>query len=174
LKTFTEHSRQCHLLDRLRHRIRLTAVDYARYANFLTQLSEDTDLCPVNSCGDCPSIDNGLRSVAKGLDLVSEVLGDESRAWDEGILEDLKRQRDVLVGLKDMFDRRDRLAGDNIPSLEKRISNSEVKIQTIRGKPDAAAKADQITKLEDQIKKVHFSSTTNADGDRIVKRSSSC
>ena len=147
-------SRQCHILDRLRHRIRLTSVDYARYANFLTQLSEDTDLCPVSSCTDCPSIDNGLRSVARGLDLVSGVLADESRAYDEGILEDLKRQRDVLVAMKDTFDRRDRLAGDNVGSLEKRITNAEVKIQTIRSKPDAQNQVDKITKYEEQIKKV--------------------
>lgn len=82
------------------------------------------------------------------------MLVDESRAWDEGILEDLKRQRDVLVAMKETFDRRDRLANDNVSSLEKRITNAEAKIQTIRGKPDAAAKADQIVKLEDQIKRV--------------------
>jgi sorting nexin-8 len=92
--------------------------------------------------------------VARGLDLVSGVLGDESRAWDEGILEDLKRQRDVLVAMRDVFDRRDRLAGDNVPSLEKRITNNEGKIEGMRTKPDAAAKADQITKLETQITKV--------------------
>lgn len=151
---FSDYSRQCRILDRLRHRIRLTSIDFARYANFQTQLSEDIDLCPVASCPDCPSIDNGLRSVARGLDLVSGVLGDESRAYDEGILEDLKRQRDVLVAMKETFDRRDRLAGDNVPSLEKRITNNELKIQTIRERPDAANKVDQITKLEEQIQKV--------------------
>jgi sorting nexin-8 len=134
----------------------LTSIDYSRYANFLTQLSEDTDLCPTSSCADCPSIDNGLRSVARGLDLVSGVLGDESRAWDEGILEDLKRQRDVLIAMKDVFDRKDRLAGDNIPSLEKRIVNNESKIATIRGKSDVALKVDQISKLDQQIVKVRF------------------
>ena len=152
---FLTFSRQCHILERLLTRVRLTSVDYSRYANHLTQLSEDTDLCPVASCGDCPSIDNGLRSVARGLDLVSGVLGDESRAWDEGILEDLKRQRDVLVAMKEVFERKDRLAGDNVPSLEKRITNNESKIQTIRAKPDAAAKVDQIAKLEAQIEKVN-------------------
>jgi sorting nexin-8 len=166
-------SRQCHILDRLRHRIRLTSVDYARYANFLTQLSEDTDLCPVSSCADCPSIDNGLRSVARGLDLVSGVLGDESRAYDEGILEDLKRQRDVLVAMKETFDRRDRLAGDNVPSLEKRITNTEVKIQTIRSKPDAQNQVDRITKHEEQIKKVR-GVYWRVLMDRIVIRLSSC
>jgi sorting nexin-8 len=148
--------RQCHILDRLRHRIRINSVDYARYANFLTQLSEDTDLCPTPSCSDCPSIDNGLRNVASGLDLVSGVLLDESRAYDEGILEDLKRQRDVLVAMKELFDRRDRLAGDNVPSLEKRITNTELKIQVIKQKPDVTTKVDQIAKLEEQIVKVPF------------------
>jgi sorting nexin-8 len=86
--------------------------------------------------------------------LVSGVLGDESRAWDEGILEDLKRQRDVLVAMKEAFERKDRLAGDNIPNLEKRIANADLKIQTFRARPDAGTKVDQISKLDDQIKKV--------------------
>jgi sorting nexin-8 len=86
--------------------------------------------------------------------LVSGVLGDESRAWDEGILEDLKRQRDVLVAMKEAFERKDRLAGDNIPSLEKRIVNADTKIQAIRARPDAETRVDQITKLAEQINKV--------------------
>ena len=85
---------------------------------------------------------------------MSGVLADESRAYNEGILEDLKRQRDVLVAMKDTFDRRDRLAGDNVVSLEKRITNTEVKIQNIRSKPDAQNQVDKITKLEEQITKV--------------------
>jgi sorting nexin-8 len=68
----------------------------------------------------------------------------------------LKRQRDVLVAMKETFERRDRLAGDNIPNLEKRITNAELKIQNIKGKPDAMQRADQITKLEEQILKVLF------------------
>jgi hypothetical protein len=56
--------------------------------------------------------------------------------------------------MKDTFDRRDRLAGDNVVSLEKRITNTEVKIQNIRSKPDAQNQVDKITKLEEQITKV--------------------
>jgi sorting nexin-8 len=140
----------------------LTSIDYARYANFITQLSEDTDLCPVNPCGECPALDSGLRSVCQGLDLVSGVLADESRAWDEGILEDLKRQRDVLIGMKEVFERRDKLAGDNIPSLEKRITNSENKIRTYRERPDAETKVEVIAKLEDGIKNVSPMKVINA------------
>jgi sorting nexin-8 len=148
------NSRQCHILDSLRYRIRVSSVDFARYANFLTQLSEDTDLCPLRTCVQCPAIDSGMRNVALGLDLVSGILGDEARSWDEGILEDLKRQRDVLVGMKEMFDRRDRLAGDNVPSLEKRISTCETKIRTLRERPDAESRVEQIAKLEEQIESV--------------------
>jgi sorting nexin-8 len=108
----------------------------------------------VRTCAQCPAIDSGLRSVSQGLDLVSGILGDEARSWDEGILEDLKRQRDVLVGMKEMFERRDRLAGDNVPGLEKRITSNEEKIRSFRERPDAELKVEQIIKLEEQIKNV--------------------
>ena len=78
--------------------------------------------------------------------------------------------------MKETFDRRDRLAGDNIPSLEKRITNNEGKIQTIRGKPDAAAKVDQIAKLEEQIAKVLPLATFRRRevDDRIVTQFDNC
>jgi len=38
--------------------------------------------------------------------------------------------------------------------LEKRITNTEVKIQNIRAKPDAQNQVDKITKFEEQITKV--------------------
>jgi len=86
----------------------------------------------------------------------------------------LKRQRDVLVAMKETFDRRDRLAGDNVLSLEKRITNAELKIQNYRNRPDAATKADQISKLEEQIVKVVSPPVKIVNSYRIEKRFDNC
>jgi hypothetical protein len=81
-------------------------------------------------------------------------LEDEARAWDQGVLEDFKRQRDTLVSVRDMFDRRDKYAKDNIPALEKRIASNETKLQNIRNKFAEQIKPGEAKKVEDAIVKV--------------------
>ena len=69
------------------------------------------------------------------------------------MLEDLKRQRDALVSMRDMFDRRDRYAKDNIPALEKKIQNNENKLAGLRGRLDTV-KPGEVEKVEEAIIKV--------------------
>ncbi|KAJ3569905.1 hypothetical protein NPX13_g5917 [Xylaria arbuscula] len=82
---------------------------------------------------------------------------DESKAWDSGVLEDLKRQRDALVSIREMFDRRERLDKDNIPSLERRIQNNETKLAGLRAKPEGMLKPGEIEKVVEAIIKVRIS-----------------
>jgi sorting nexin-8 len=83
------------------------------------------------------------------------LLEDEARAWDEGVLEDFKKQRDALVSLRDLFDRRDRYAKDNIPQLERRIENNEHKLTQLMSRPEGAAvKPGEQEKLEQAVKAV--------------------
>ncbi|EHL03683.1 putative Sorting nexin mvp1 [Glarea lozoyensis 74030] len=89
--------------------------------------------------------------MAKHLSNSQSLLEDEARAWDLGVLEDLKRQRDSLVSMREMFDRRDRYDKDNIPYLEKRIQNNENKLVAIRAKPENLMKPGEIEKVTEAI-----------------------
>ena len=93
-------------------------------------------------------------ATAKHLSNSQSLLEDEARAWDEGVLEDLKRQRDALVSMKEMFDRRDRYDKDNIPYLERRIQANEGKLTALRNKPEGLLKPGEIEKVTDAIIKV--------------------
>ena len=64
--------------------------------------------------------------------------------------------RDALVSMRDMFDRRDKYARDNIPQLERKIQQNEVKLQGIKAKGDTA-KVGEAEKVENAI--VNVSST---------------
>jgi sorting nexin-8 len=68
----------------------------------------------------------------------------------------LKRQRDTLVSVRDMFDRRDRYDKDNIPSLERRIQNNESKLVAIRAKPEGLVKPGEIERVTEAIIKVSY------------------
>ncbi|KAF2087892.1 sorting nexin Mvp1 [Saccharata proteae CBS 121410] len=141
----------CTLLERLAKRNEGVAADYLRFSlalQALTEASADTYAVDTN---DVPLLNEGLTSTAKHLSTSQSLLEDEARAWDEGVLEDLKRQRDCLVSMRDLFDRRDRLDKDNIPTLERRIQNNEVKLQTIRNKPAEMVKPGEAEKVADAI-----------------------
>ena len=141
----------CTLLERLAKRNEGLAVDSLRFSLALTSLTESSmDTYSIDT-NEVPLLNEGINATAKHLSTSQTLLEDEAKAWDEGVLEDFKKQRDCLVGMRDMFDRRDRLARDNIPQLERRIESSEQKLQTLREKPAGSVKAGEMEKVENSI-----------------------
>ena len=144
----------CNLMDRLTKRHEGLAADQLRLSlslEALTDASQDTYATDTN---DVPLLNEGLHATAKHLSNSQSLLEDEARAWDQGVLEDLKRQRDSLVSMREMFDRRDRYDKDNIPQLERRIQSNEAKLVAIRAKPEGLVKPGEIEKVTEAIMKV--------------------
>ena len=149
----------CSLLERLAKRNQGLASDYSRFSTSLRGLLEDSPSTYATDTNDVPLLNEGISSAARHLETSQNLLEDEARAWDEGILEDLKRQRDTLVGVRDMFDRRDRYARDNIPQLERRIEANENKLAGIRARPEGVGKPGEAQKVEEAIMSVGASRT---------------
>lgn len=152
----------CNMIERLAKRNEGIAAEYGRCSLLLqsvTETSADTYAADTN---DVPLLNDGILATAKHLGLGQSLLEDEAKAWDEGVLEDMKRQRDCLVSVRDMFDRRDRYDKDNIPQLEKRIESNERKLSGIRSKPEGTVKPGEAEKVEEAIFKVsHLDSTSH-------------
>jgi sorting nexin-8 len=141
-------------MDRLTKRAEGVAADHGRLAvsiESLTQASADAYATDTN---EVPLLNDGLMAMNKHIRQSQQLMEEESRAWDQGVLEDLKRQRDALVSVKEMFERRDRYDRDNIPQLEKRIQNNETKLANLRAKPDSLVKPGEIEKVTEAIIKV--------------------
>ena len=144
----------CNLVDRLAKRNEGFAADHLRLSlslQSLTDASQDTYATDTN---DVPLLNAGLKATAKHLSNSQSLLIDEARAWDQGVLEDLKYQRDALVSMRDLFDRRDRYDKDNIPYLERRIQNNEAKLVAIRAKPAELVKPGEVEKTTEAIIRV--------------------
>ncbi|PGH13855.1 hypothetical protein AJ79_03423 [Helicocarpus griseus UAMH5409] len=141
----------CNLLDRLAKRNQGLAADQFRFSRALQALTDCTADTYAVDTNDVPLLNNGINSTAKHLIASQGLLDDEARAWNDGVLEDLKRQRDCLVAMRDLFDRRDRYAKDNIPQLERRIESNEKKLQDLRTKPEGTVKPGEVEKVEDAI-----------------------
>ncbi|KAJ5671988.1 hypothetical protein N7507_001115 [Penicillium longicatenatum] len=141
----------CTLLERLAKRNDGLAADHLRFSLALQSLTEVTKDTYSVDTNDVPSLNVGITATARHLSTSQSLLEDEARAWSEGVLEDLKRQRDCLVSVRDMFDRRDRYARNNIPQLERRIETNERKLQDLRARPSGTVKPGETEKVEDSI-----------------------
>ena len=145
----------CNLMERLAKRNQGLAADYQRFSQALLALTESSSSTYATDTNDVPLLNEGISSTAKHLTTSQSLLEDESRAWDEGVLEDLKKQRDTLVSVRDMFDRRDRYAKDNIPYLERRIESNENKLAGLMRRPQGAVvKPGEQEKLEQAVRAV--------------------
>ncbi|KAI0156682.1 hypothetical protein GGR52DRAFT_565890 [Hypoxylon sp. FL1284] len=141
----------CNIMDRLVKRSEGVAADHGRLAMSLTSLTETSSETYATDANDVPLLNDGLVAMSKHLQTTQSLMEDESKAWDAGVLEDLKRQRDALVSLRDLFDRRERLDKDNIPSLERRIQGNETKLAGLRAKPDGMVRPGEIEKVVEAI-----------------------
>ncbi|ROW12737.1 hypothetical protein VMCG_00215 [Cytospora schulzeri] len=141
----------CSVMDRLVKRSEGVAADHARIALSLSSLIEVTADTYATDTNEVPLLNDGLTAMSKHLRTSQTLMEDESRAWDAGVLEDLKRQRDALVSVRDLFDRRDRLDKDNIPVLERRIQNNEAKLAGLRAKPVGVVKPGESERVMEAI-----------------------
>ena len=144
----------CALLERLAKRNDGLAADHLRFSLALQSLTEVTKDTYAVDASDIAGLNTGITATARHLSASQSLLEDEARAWTDGVLEDLKAQRDCLVSVREMFDRRDRLARNNIPQLERRIEANERKLQDLRARPPGTVKPGEAEKVEDSILKV--------------------
>lgn len=141
----------CMLLERLAKRNEGLAADNLRFSLTLQSLTEATKDTYILDSSDVPLLNDGIRSTAKHLSNSQTLLEDEARAWEDGVLEDLKQQRDCLVSMRELFDRRDRYARNNIPQLERKIEVNERKLQDLRSRPTGTVKPGEIERVEESI-----------------------
>lgn len=144
----------CSIMDRLVKRQEGIAADHGRIAMLVSSLTETSSDVYATDTNEVPLLNDGLTAMSKHLRACQTLVEDESRGWDEGVLEDLKKQRDALVSVREMFDRRERLDRDNIPYLERRIQTNETKLATLRSKPEGTVKAGEIERVAESIIKV--------------------
>jgi len=138
----------CRLFETLITRNKSCSNDYKRISMALGRLSGYPSLCSVpGTDGVSPS----LSSTSKTFLKTTGILDDESRAWDQGILQDLKMERDSITSLRQVFERRDKLV-DKTPGLEKSIDILVKKIAFIKERKDPPREGE-IETLEQQIGK---------------------
>lgn len=146
----------CNSMERMVKRNEGLAAEYLRISGALQTLTSVSADTYASDSGEMLALNMGVSAAARHYDSSRALVDDEGKAWEEGVLEDLKKQRDGLVSVRDMFDRRERLDRDNIPALERRIQGNEEKLVGIRNKPEGLVKPGEAERVEDAILKVCY------------------
>ncbi|KAF9206264.1 sorting nexin [Podila verticillata] len=115
-----------HVMDRIQKRTEANAADYTRFSLALN----------------CEQLSQGYNEIGSHISQTSLLLEEQGIAIQRGMVEDLKRHRDLLVSLMELLQRRDRNNFFSLTeALKKRIESNEIKLKNAQvsvtsGPPD--------------------------------------
>ncbi|KAG0171107.1 Sorting nexin mvp1 [Apophysomyces sp. BC1034] len=143
-KIVGHYSTMCLVMERM---IRLTeahGTEYVRYSITLNAMSELEQDCYVSGCQGCGSVVRGYEAVAKHMQRAGSILDDQASASIHGVLENIKRQRDIFISFKEMLERKSKLATNQIDSLAKKLEANKAKVNQNRGVPGLEAEVERL------------------------------
>ncbi|KAG2172932.1 hypothetical protein INT44_004673 [Umbelopsis vinacea] len=143
------YKNMCFTVERMIKRTEAQVVDFARYGSSVRSLVEVTQACHQPDCEQCAQVAQGCEAVSTHIMKASTILEDKSVAATNGILENLKRHRDLLVSFKELLDRKEKLAVNQIDALNKRIATNQTKVNQHRGVPGLE---NEVERLDQSLK----------------------
>lgn len=81
----------------------------------------------------------------------SSLLEDQVGSATDGVLEDLKRFRDLLVSFRDLDERREKLSENQMDAISRRLATNRTKVHQNKGVPGLEV---EVEKLEESIRTV--------------------
>ncbi|KAF8704769.1 PhoX homologous domain, present in p47phox and p40phox, partial [Rhizoctonia solani] len=151
------------IVDRLIKRREGAAADLTRLTMTLNSLTEHNTSCTLrgesDDCDLCAGVRTGLGRVAARTGGLGEELDGRSRVLNSTLMEAVKSQRDLYLAFQALFARQDRLGGDTVDKLKKRVETAGAKhiliVNSLEGlQGSAKTKAqDEADKLRSSIEK---------------------
>ena len=98
--------------------------------------------CHVEECFNCGQLSQGYGKIGLHLGQASNLMESQARATQLGIVEDLKRHRDLLTSLLQLLQKHEYHRLDaRQETIHKRIAANEAKIKSLRAPTEAAGTA---------------------------------
>ncbi|KAI8882068.1 hypothetical protein K501DRAFT_187521 [Backusella circina FSU 941] len=139
----------CFIMERMIRRMHGQATDFSRYSIALNSLAEAELRYHAGECRNCQHVVKGYELVAKHMQQESSVLEDQVGNATDGVLENLKRFRDLLVSFRDLEERREKLSSNQTDAITKRIGNNRAKINQSKGVPGMES---EVERLQEAVK----------------------
>ncbi|KAF8573329.1 hypothetical protein K439DRAFT_1375705 [Ramaria rubella] len=125
--------RICLLAERMAKRRESSAADLSRLTMTLNTLVEVNGECWRGAdCELCGGVKTGLGVVAGHTQVTSNLVEQRARAIFMSTLEALKGQRDLYMATRDLFARHDRLSGDQVERIKKRVEAASQRLESIK------------------------------------------
>ncbi|KAG0029109.1 Sorting nexin mvp1 [Podila clonocystis] len=131
-----------HMMDRIQKRTVANASDYMRFSLSLSALADCEKHCHIEECYNCGQLSQGYGKISAKITQASHLTEENALATQQGVVENLKRHRDLLVSVRELLQRRDHSReGGLAETLKKRIASNETKLKAARAAASAAIAA---------------------------------
>ncbi|CEP17235.1 hypothetical protein [Parasitella parasitica] len=156
----------CYIMERMIRRMHGQASDFSRYSIALNSLAEAELRYHAGECRNCQHVVKGYETVAKHMQAESSILEDQVGNATDGVLENLKRFRDLLVSFRDLDERRAKLSVNQTEAISKRIAANRNKVHQNKGVPGLEV---EVEKLEESIRADELELSSQQDREIFIK-----
>ncbi|TDL23609.1 hypothetical protein BD410DRAFT_768122 [Rickenella mellea] len=123
----------CLLTERILKRREAAAADLSRLNMTLNALNEVNEVCwRGDVCELCEGVRQGLTHVSGHVQIEADTLEQRVRVAMATTLEALKSQRDLYIAMRDLFIRHDRLGGDQVERIKKRVEANQMRLEAVK------------------------------------------
>ncbi|KAI7871808.1 hypothetical protein BDF14DRAFT_1962168 [Spinellus fusiger] len=134
----------CLSMDKMARLEEAHGMEFLRYSKTLNKMSEIESNCYVPDCHGCVQMVRGYDAVAKHMQKAGSILEEQAGSSSDGILEDLKQHRDILISFQDMLHRKPKLSANQMDSLGKKLIANQAKVNQHRGVPGLEAEVERL------------------------------
>ncbi|KAG2208684.1 hypothetical protein INT47_007783 [Mucor saturninus] len=152
-QSIEKYDELCNVMDRCIRLKEARALEMKKYNNTLKELSEIEHVCFVADCQACTQVVRGYESVGTYMSEASTIIELDVASATTGVLENLKRHRDISIAFLEMLERKGRLESNQISTLYKKVSANKAKVNQNRGVPgleSEVARLDAVIKSDSE------------------------
>lgn len=105
-------------------------------------LGDSERQCHVEECYNCGQLSQGYGKIGSHIGNASNMMESQAKATQEGIVEDLKRHRDLLVSLMQLLQRHEYSRQDaRAEMVYRRLAANDAKLKALKAVPTSGASA---------------------------------
>ncbi|KAI8368548.1 hypothetical protein BD560DRAFT_399071 [Blakeslea trispora] len=134
-KSIEKYDTLCSIMERNIRLNQARAVEMKKYNDTLKKLGQIEHACFSSECQACNQVVQGYGNVGNYMEQDSALIETEISSTTTGVLESLKRHRNISISFLEMLDRKSKLDANQINSLSRKISANTAKVNQNRGVP---------------------------------------
>ncbi|QLL35065.1 hypothetical protein HG536_0H04410 [Torulaspora globosa] len=133
-------------MERYERRVKFMAKERAALGSLIHEFSVSTPkLYPTEQSSTVLEINNHLSIIEKHLKETTELSNERTAEYSTNLVPSFRVFIDILISLRDLFERYRIMAGNNVPLLQRRVELNNQKLESMKDKPDVSgAEYDRI------------------------------